>query len=121
MAEHNDLGKKGEQIAAEYLEKNGYRIRERNWHNFHQEIDIIAEKEGELIIVEVKCRRDKPMVEGFVAVNRNKQNLLIRAANAYIIKKNTHMDTRFDIISITINDTIHIEHIEGAFYPMYKK
>jgi putative endonuclease len=121
MAEHNDLGEKGEQMAVEYLQRKGYKIRERNWRNVHQEIDIIAEKEGELIIVEVKCRSGKPMVEGFVAVNRQKQNLLIQAANAYITQKNTDMDTRFDIISITIGGTTNIEHIEGAFYPMYKK
>jgi putative endonuclease len=118
MADHNDTGKKGEDMAAEYLLKNGYKILERNWHNAHQEIDIIATKDNELAIVEVKCRTGNPMVEPQLAVNRNKQNLLIKAANAYIKQKDLDVDTRFDIIAITLGSTVHIEHIEGAFYPL---
>jgi putative endonuclease len=118
MAEHNDTGKKGEDIAAEYLSGKGYKILERNWYNYHAEIDIIATKDNELIIAEVKCRSGNPVVEPYAAVNRNKQKLLIKATNAYILQKDLDMDVRFDIISIIIGAAVQIEHIEGAFYPM---
>jgi putative endonuclease len=118
MADHNDTGKKGEDLAVEYLLQNGYRVLERNWHNVHQEIDIIAEKDKELAIVEVKCRTGNPMVEPQLSVTRSKQQLLIKAANAYIHQKDIDMETRFDIIAITLGATVQIDHIEGAFYPL---
>ena len=117
MADHNETGKQGETIAAEYLQKKGYRILEQNWRNHHQEIDIIAAKGNELVIVEVKCRTGAPLAEPYTAVNRNKQNLLIRAANAYIQQKNMDLETRFDIISITLGKDVTVDHIENAFYP----
>ena len=117
MADHNETGKKGESIAVEYLQEKGYTIIEKNWHNHHQEIDIIATKGNELVIVEVKCRKGDPLIEPHAAVNYSKQNLLIKATNAYIQRKNIDMETRFDIISITIGNETIIEHIENAFYP----
>jgi len=122
MATHNEIGKKGETIAVEYLQSKGYIILEQNWHNHHLEIDIIATKENEMVIVEVKCRTGTPLVEPFAAVNRNKQNQLIKAANAYIQRKNINMETRFDIISITLDkDKASINHIENAFYPSIRR
>lgn len=56
MAQHNELGKEGENLAASFLEKNGYIIRDRNWTFQKAEIDIIAQKEAILAIVEVKTR-----------------------------------------------------------------
>jgi len=117
MADHIETGKRGEIIAVEYLQSKGYIILEQNWHNHHQEIDIIASKGNELIIAEVKCRTGTPLTEPYTAVNRNKQNLLIKAANAYIQRKNIDMETRFDIISITLGKEVIIDHIENAFYP----
>ena len=117
MANHNETGKQGETIAVEYLQGKGYLILEKNWHNHHQEIDIIASKGNELVIVEVKCRSGTPLTEPYTAVNRNKQNLLIKAANAYIQRKNVDMETRFDVVSITLGKEVSIDHIENAFYP----
>ena len=54
MSAHNILGKAGEDAAAKYLEQNGYTIRDRNWRKNHLELDIVADKDKELIIVEVK-------------------------------------------------------------------
>ena len=117
MADHNEIGKRGETIAVEYLQGKGYSILEQNWHNHHEEIDIIVTKENELVIVEVKCRKGTPLTEPYTAVNRSKQNLLIKAANAYIQQKNINMETRFDVVSITLGKETNIEHIENAFYP----
>ena len=52
MAIHNILGKAGEDAAAKYLEQNGYTIRDRNWRKNHLELDIVADKDKELIIAE---------------------------------------------------------------------
>ena len=116
MAEHNETGKQGESIAVQYLQNKGYRILVQNWHNHHEEIDIIAAKDNELVIVEVKCRTST-LVNPVIAVNRNKQNRLIKAANAYIQRKNIDMETRFDVISIILGKETTIDHIENAFYP----
>lgn len=121
MAEHNETGKQGEEIAAEYLMKQGYTILERNWHNRHQEIDIIASIKHELVIVEVKCRSGNPLAEPYTAVNKNKQNLLIKAANAYIQVNDLDMETRFDIITVIIGKHVSIKHIAAAFYPCIQK
>ena len=117
MADHNETGKQGEAIAVGYLQDKGYCILEQNWHNHHQEIDIVAKKGTELVIVEVKCRTGRPLAEPYAAVNRNKQNQLIKAANAYIQAKNIDLETRFDVISITLGKKVNIDHIEHAFYP----
>jgi len=118
MAEHNDFGKLGEEIAANYLEGKGYEIVERNWRNTHKEIDIIA-KDGEtLVMVEVKTRQTDEYGNPDIAVTKKKQRLLIAAANAYLFKNKLDVETRFDIISIIFKDGEPvIEHIEDAFLP----
>lgn len=118
MAEHNDFGKLGEELAVDYLTGKGYEILERNWRNIHKEIDIIAKEGKFLVIVEVKTRQTDEYGEPDVAVTRKKQRMLIAAANAYITRKGLDMETRFDIISIVFRDGEPvIEHIEDAFLP----
>ena len=118
MANHNDFGKQGEDLAVQYLLDKGYEILERNWRNVHKEIDIIAKDGKELVIVEVKTRKSNNYGEPDLAVNKQKQRLLIYAANAYIFRNNLDINTRFDIISIVFNDGEPvIDHIEDAFLP----
>jgi putative endonuclease len=118
MAEHNDLGKKGEEIAAGYLEKKGYRILDKNWRQWRNEIDVVAMDGKYLVIIEVKTRQSNFFGEPETAVTRDKQKALIRAANAYVRYKNLHCEVRFDILSVIIlKDTEKINHIEDAFYP----
>ena len=118
MAEHNDFGKLGEELAVDYLTGKGYEILERNWRNVHKEIDIIAKEGKFLVIVEVKTRQTDEYGEPDVAVTRKKQRMLIAAANAYMTRKGLDIETRFDIISIIFRDGEPvIEHIEDAFLP----
>ena len=118
MAAHNDLGKLGEELAVQYLTDKGYEILERNWHNIHKEVDIIAKDGQYLVIVEVKTRQNDEYGEPDLAVTKRKQRMLIAAANAYISRKELDMETRFDIISILVKDSDPvIEHIEDAFLP----
>ena len=120
MAQHNDFGKLGEELAVQYLINKGYEILERNWRNRHQEVDIIAMDGKDLVIVEVKTRQTDEYGDPDIAVTRQKQRLLISAANAYIFKNSIDLDTRFDIISIIMKDGKPvIEHIKDAFLPRW--
>ena len=118
MARHNELGKLGEELAAQFLTDKGYEILERNWRNKHKEIDIVAKDGNELVIVEVKTRQSDEHGNPDIAVTYQKQTRLIYAANAYIFSHNLDINTRFDIISIVFDDGKPIiEHIEDAFLP----
>jgi putative endonuclease len=118
MAEHNQLGKQGEEIATTYLLKQGYLILDVNWRAGRNEIDIIAKDKGFLVIIEVKSRRSDTFMEPEEAVTKEKQQSLIRAANAYIYRKNINLEARFDIISIIHNkNETRINHLKDAFYP----
>lgn len=118
MAEHNLLGKKGEEIAQQKLVSKGYKIVELNWTFKHKEIDIIA-KDGEILVfVEVKTRTESYWGNPEEFVTKKKQKLLISAAETYINEKNFVGESRFDIISVILdNEGTHIEHIKEAFYP----
>lgn len=117
MAEHNDLGKKGEELAVEYLQKEGYKILERNWTFKKAEIDIIAQKDSVLAIVEVKTRSSLDFGAPQDFVKPKKIQLLIKAVNAYINYRDIDFDVRFDIIAIHRNgETFAIEHLTDAFY-----
>lgn len=119
MADHNLFGIEAEKQAADYLEKKGYEIIERNWTFLKAEIDIIARdpEKDELVIVEVKARKKDPLVLPELAVNKKKRRLLITAADEYIVSNEIDMDCRFDIISIEKSkDEWFIDHIENAFF-----
>ncbi len=119
MAEHNELGILGEEIAVRYLQDRSYAILERNWRSGRLEVDIIARIDDQMVIAEVKTRTDGFLESIGEAVNKKKQNLLIRAANAYIVKKNMDLDVRFDIITVIFEGKtkFQVQHIENAFYP----
>jgi len=117
MAEHNELGKKGEELAIDFLIKKGYTIRDKNYRYLKAEVDIIAQKEDVLVVVEVKTRssRDFGLPQDFV--NQKKIKLLVMATDHYVISKDLEVNVRFDIIAIIHkNNTFEIEHIEDAFY-----
>ncbi|MHC1706832.1 MAG: YraN family protein [Bacteroidales bacterium] len=122
MADHLETGAKGEEIARRFLAEKGYQILETNWRAGFHEIDIIARKGGFLVVVEVKTRKGKPLVEPEEAVDMNKQKLLIKAANKYIELNNVSLETRFDIIGIIMQgENYQVNHIEDAFYPRLRR
>ncbi len=123
MAEHNELGRLGEQLARDFLIAKGYQILEQNWVCGHKEIDIIAKDGNELVIVEVKTRRVTYLVDPEETVDKYKQQFLIWAADSYVQRNNLDIDVRFDIVAIVIdkNNEHRIEHIENAFYPMLRR
>lgn len=117
MADHNELGKLGEALAVEFLQKNGYEILETNWTFQKAEIDIIARKANTLAIVEVKTRSSIDFGLPQDAVKSKKIQLLVKAVNEYVISNDLDTEVRFDIIAIH-KDTneFKIEHLEDAFY-----
>ncbi|WP_264552705.1 YraN family protein [Flavobacterium sp. N2038] len=121
MAKHNELGKLGEDLAASYLEENGYKIRDRNYIFQKAEIDIIAQKDDILAIVEVKTRSSLDFGSPQDFVKSKKIQLLIKAVNAYINDREKDFDEnlniRFDIVAIhKTKETFAIEHLTDAFY-----
>lgn len=119
MAQHNDLGNQGEEVALQYLLDKGFTILETNWRFGKEEIDIIAINTEFLIVVEVKTRRTDEYGDPADFVNKNKQRLLIKAAQAYVERHRIQQEVRFDIISIIINNsTTRIAHLANAFYPV---
>jgi len=118
MADFHEIGKTGEEIAAEFLAQKGYKILETNWRKGPLELDIIARHNNMLIIAEVKTRSTNYFGEPEEFVTRSKQKNLIRAANGYISEFNLDLETRFDIISILRKGPqFQVYHIEDAFYP----
>lgn len=118
MAEHLEIGKEGEELAARYLEEEKYTILERNWRYRHREIDIIASLEDKIIIVEVKVRKFIGGERLEEHINRKKQHYLISAANAFMLNRKLDQGVRFDIILLTgESGEFTLEHIEDAFSP----
>jgi len=117
MAEHNDLGKLGEDLAADFLRKEGYEIMERNWTFQKAEVDIIAKKENVLAIVEVKTRSSIAFGDPQDFVNPKKIKLLVKAVDEYVSQTKADFTVRFDIVAVSKDATIYkIEHLQDAFY-----
>lgn len=118
MREQNALGKKGEDIAATWLNENGYSIRERNYRYGKAEIDILAVKGDILAVVEVKMRRVGQLQPMHLAVDRRQRERIIKAADHYVVKRELRVEVRFDIIHIVHHqDNYSLEHLKGAFSP----
>lgn len=117
MAKHNDLGKLGEELAVEFLLKNDYVILHTNFVFQKAEIDIIAQKDNILAVVEVKTRSSLEFGLPQDFVKPKKIQLLVKAVNEYVIENQLNVEVRFDIIAIHKDkENFNIEHLEDAFY-----
>lgn len=118
MSKNLELGRRGEQIAVRHLVRQGYTILETNWRFSRAEIDIIAMHDQILVFVEVKTRSTAFFGAPELAVTNHKKNLMIDAANAYMIQINHDWEIRFDIISIILeNEPPTLQHFQDAFFP----
>ena len=117
MAKHNELGKKGEQFAVKHLTDNNYTILERNYRFEKAEIDIIAQKEETLAIIEVKTRSSIAFGNPQDFVKPKQIKRLVKAVDEYIISNELDVEVRFDIIAIVKKDEKYgLEHLKDAFY-----
>lgn len=117
MAEHNDFGNFAEQLAADFLEKKGYKILVKNFRYQKAEIDIIASFENLIIIVEVKARGSDIFMEPQEAVTKKKIKSLVMAADFFMKDRNLDQEVRFDIIAVLPDERkkLQITHLEDAF------
>lgn len=119
MAQHLDLGRKGESLAKTLLQDSGYEILDENWTHGKAEVDLIAYINKTIIFVEVKTRTGNGFGEPEDFVDARKQKLLVEAADEYIYLMDHEGEVRFDIISILFDKQANykIKHIEDAFWP----
>lgn len=116
MAQHNELGKQGEDLAVAYLLKNGYEIVARNFRYQKAEVDIIAMKADTLAVVEVKTRSTPEFGDPQDFVKPKQIRLLVKAMDFFVTQRNLRVDVRFDIVAIIKNKAgTRIEHLEDAF------
>lgn len=116
MAEHNELGKKGEQLAVDYLLKHNYKIIARNYRFLKAEVDVIVQKEDVLVAVEVKTRSSIEFGNPQDFINPKKVKLLVSAMDNFVVENDLDVEVRFDIIAIVKQkNAFEIEHLKDAF------
>ena len=116
MAQHNELGKRGEKAAADFMINGGYKILKRNWTMHRHEIDIIAEDEEYIIFVEVKTRTSRQWGNPEDFIGNAKIKRIVEAADLYLQLNDIEKPARFDIIStVWDGEVFEIEHIDDAF------
>lgn len=116
MAEHNELGKKGEKLAADFLAKKGYEIVAQNFRYQKAEVDIIARKENVLAVIEVKTRSTPDFGNPQNFLKQKQINLLVKAIDHFVNEHQLDVNVRFDIVAIIKNKAgTRIEHLEDAF------
>ena len=109
MLNKRKIGSNNESIAIEYLKQNGYKILDKNFFTSIGEIDIIAKNDDYYVFIEVKYRKSSKYGLGYEAVNKKKQNTIMKVAEFYMYKNKIPFDSkvRFDVVSID-NDSINI-------------
>ena len=117
MSLHNEIGKEGEQIAANYLVSQGFEIIDRNYVYLKREIDIIAKKDEVLHVVEVKTSDFWMHEEPHLSVGKTKQRNLGIAAEAYLEEKDLENELQFDIIEVRLSPQVEVNYIPEAFIP----
>ncbi len=111
-------GKESEQVAENYLKNNGFVIHFRNKRVGRYEVDIVCEKNGVIVFVEVKSLLSDCHKKPFESVNRGKQKKIIRVADRVIHTYFPNHESRFDVISMIGGlKNYKIEHIKNAFTP----
>ncbi|UJH90458.1 YraN family protein [Antarcticibacterium sp. 1MA-6-2] len=116
MAAHNELGKKGEDLAVEFLLKKGYEIVARNFIYQKAEVDIIARKDSILAIVEVKTRSTPDFGNPQEFLKGRQIQRLVKAVDHFVTANEMDVEVRFDIVAIIKNKSgTRLEHLEDAF------
>jgi putative endonuclease len=119
LARHNDIGKQGEDLAAQHLHQQGYEILARNWRYRRAEVDIIARDGAIVVFVEVKAKSYDYYGDPAESVDAKKEEFMAHAAGAYCEEIGHEWEIRFDIISVVIgnDDKVTLDHYKDAFFP----
>jgi len=116
--ERSEIGKRGETLAAGYLSRLGYVIRERNFHSRRGEIDLVALDGEELVFVEVRYRSSSGHGSPLETVDLRKRRKIVSAARFYLIRRGVgDVPCRFDVIALSPEKggTVRVEHHRNAF------
>ncbi len=121
-AKNQETGKRGEDAALAFLQKRGYRLLERNWRHRRYEIDLIFEKDGQLIFVEVKTRTHASFAESGLlpVVQPAQQQRIFEAAVTYAEARGHEGEIRFDLLGVLLAPDgylLELEHLPNAFFP----
>lgn len=100
--QHHDTGKKGEDMAVDYLQQLNFTILDRNWRYARFEVDVIASRDQVLHIIEVKTRTNLLFGHPEESITKKKINNMIRSADAYMRKNPQWRQVQFNILSITL-------------------
>lgn len=118
MADHNELGKLGEQMVHDHLIELGHQVLAQNYAFDRAEVDIISEFKGKLIVTEVKTRESDYLTDPDELIPPSKQRQIIKAADQYIKEHEIDLDCQFDVFIVILNSKQkELRHIEDAFYP----
>lgn len=104
MAKHNDTGRRGEELAAEWLACNGYTILQKNWRHRNWEIDFIVHRGKRLHVIEVKTRTSDYLGYPEDNLDHKKMQYLINAAEEYLYQHPRWQQLQFDILAITLKE-----------------
>lgn len=111
-------GQMAEDLACRYLVERGFTIRDRNWRFKHKELDIIAQKDNILHVVEVRSRREPAPEDPALSIDRNKRRRVLAATQAYISFHRLDLEAQIDVISIIFTAReAKINYIPNAIYP----
>lgn len=121
MASTKDIGDRGEEIAAEFLKNEDYRVLEQNYRFERNEVDLVCldpDKGGEIVFVEVKTRSGSGFGPPEASVTDEKQRSLIEVSRAYLHERQLEgAPSRFDVVGIVLSDgEPQIKHYENAFW-----
>ena len=109
--------KTGEDLASEYLDKQGYKLLHRNWrYSRIGEIDIIAQTDNTLVFVEVKTRTSNHCGDPLESITATKRNQIFKLAEIYLSEnpQTNNITFRFDAIGIVLRKPPEINHLENA-------
>ena len=118
MSNNKIVGRYGEDLACDFLQKHGYTILHRNYQASYKELDIIARKGDFVVFIEVKTRTSDAFGDGVEAVDYHKQSNLRKAIGYYLVKEQPKSsDVRADLITVMIDrgsKNINIKHFEDV-------
>lgn len=123
MTTTNDIGDRGEELAATHLEEQGYRVLEHNYHFERNEVDLVCldpEKGGEIVFVEVKTRSGTGFGAPEASITDEKKQSLIEVARAYLHERQLEgSPARFDVVTVLLRDDApELSHYENAFWAL---
>jgi putative endonuclease len=117
MGKNRDIGQKGEELAATFLETNGYQVLAKNYRHRRSEIDLVCQKNQVIVFVEVKRRKNNAFGYPESFVEEAQANRIKEGAEQFLIENGWEGPIRFDILAIsgTLDKDLKINHFEDAF------